>query len=93
MHVAAALADYDKVVELLDGETDSDLVHIRDDNGWQAIHEAARAGSVPILQFLIQSGADLNARTKSGGSVLWWAKETLEPDHEAIQFLESMGAV
>ena len=50
------------------------------------------------IQLLVERGGDVNARTKgpsgadTGGSVLYWALEYYDEDHELIQFLESRGA-
>ncbi len=37
-------------------------------------------------------GADIGAKTNEGGTVLWWAKHELKPNHEVIYYLESIGA-
>jgi len=66
-----------------------------DHNGWQPIHEAARAGNVKVVEYLIEEGgADVNMRTNfgRGGSPLYWARTSLDEDHEVIPKLQSYGA-
>jgi hypothetical protein len=43
-------------------------------------------------RYLVDKGANIGAKTKGGGTVLWWAKRILEPGHEVIQYLEQLGA-
>ena len=37
-------------------------------------------------------GSDINAMTKDGGSVLWWAKNSLDGHDSVITYLEELGA-
>jgi prolyl 4-hydroxylase len=84
-------------VDLLAAELSKqkDLVHAKDANDWTPLHEGARAGHLPVVKLLIEHGADVNAKTGggSGGTPLWWARQTLEEDHEVISFLEEIGAL
>lgn len=93
LHVAAAIGDIDEVRRLLtDGDIDhSDLLHARDINDWQAIHEAARSGHLEVVEFLVAMGADVTAKTDRGGTPLWWAKK-MKVKQEVIDFLENIGA-
>lgn len=43
----------------------TDIIHARDENGWQAIHEAARGGYTDIVKYLVELGADVTAQTIS----------------------------
>jgi ankyrin repeat protein len=71
-----------------------DIVNQKDKNGWTPLHEGARGGHLEVVKYLIASGADANATTSStGGTVLWWAKKTLDANHPVIEFLESLGAL
>lgn len=49
LHEAASAGEYAEVVRLL-GNQDTDMLNARDENGWQAIHEAARSGSLDIVK-------------------------------------------
>jgi ankyrin repeat protein len=100
LHVAASDGDLDTVVLILSsfesgsvsGSDNYDMLHARDANDWQAIHEAATAGHLEVLKYLVDKGADVGAMTKEGGSVLWWAKKSLEKDDPVIAYLEEIGA-
>jgi hypothetical protein len=87
---AAARNDLDTVQSLL--EKNIHDIHTADRNGWQAIHEAVRAGHTKMVKLLISNGADMGAKTENGGSPLWWAKRTLPRGHPTINYLESIGA-
>jgi hypothetical protein len=46
------------------------------------------------VKFLVENGADINARTSTyGGTALWLAKQKHQDGHPLIVFLESMGAL
>lgn len=66
----------------------------KDRNGWQPIHEAARGGHLNSIEFLLENGADLNARTHKGSGVspLKIAREALGNEHAVVKFLEDLGA-
>ena len=49
LHEAASNGEYEEVVRLL-GNQDTDMLNARDENGWQAIHEATRSGSLEIVK-------------------------------------------
>ena len=74
---------------------DKSQINMKDANGWTALHEAGRAGHHEVVKYLHQNGADINARTGfgSGGSVMWWAKRSLDADHPVIKYLEEAGAL
>ncbi len=71
---------------------DNDLLQRRDENGWQVVHEAVRAGHADVVRYLVEHGADIGATTNNGGNLLWWARRTLDEDHEVIRYLVSIGA-
>lgn len=71
-------------------------VHQADENGWMPLHEAARAGHLEVVQTLLEHGANIDARTgarQDGGSVLYWAKTFLGPEHAVVAYLENLGAL
>lgn len=92
LHVAAAAGNLASVVQLLSREGSSDLLRARDENGWQAIHEAARSGHLDIVKYFVEKGADVSAETTNGETVMWWARRYLPSDHEMIAYLTSMNA-
>jgi hypothetical protein len=61
------------------------------------MQEAVRTGNLNNVELLVSSGADVNARStlKSGGfggSILYWALEFYDDDHDIVQLLKSWGA-
>ena len=70
-----------------------EMINAPDNNGWQPIHEAARADAQDCVQLLIENGANINARTNSGrgGSPLHWAKSKA-PNGKTVTLLEDLGA-
>lgn len=74
-------------------EADVSILFTADGNGWQPIHEAARAGNTEVLEYLIEKGADVNARTNfgKGANPVWWAEETRGVDHASANMLRKAG--
>ena len=57
------------------------------------LHEGARSGHIEIVRYLVENGADFNAKTgASGGTALYYAKQKFDADHPVVAFLESLGA-
>lgn len=47
-----------------------------------------------MVKYLVENGADINARPKgAGGTALYFAKQEFDSDHPVVSFLESMGAL
>lgn len=90
----AARGDLDGLVKMLkDGSAkNSVLLHSRDDNGWQAVHEAVRSGCLDCVRYLVESGADVGSKVEGGGAALWIARNTLNEDHETVAYLVEIGA-
>ena len=64
------------------------------DLGFQPIHEAVREGHLEVVEFLIENGADINARTSQGlgSSVFNIAKNFLDRDDPVYALLAKLGA-
>ena len=97
LHIAASRGDLVTVQRMLNAvgvvegsasASESDILFARDVNGWQAVHEAARGGHLSVLVYLVSKGADLTAKTKGGGSVLYWARRSLNENHPVIKYLK-----
>jgi prolyl 4-hydroxylase len=92
-HKAAAFGDVERLMML--AKRSKLNLHRKDVNGWQPIHEAARAGNKEVVELLIKHGVQKDARTghrEDGCSPLNIAMRSLDADHEVILFLMSIGA-
>jgi prolyl 4-hydroxylase len=70
-HHAAAHGDIERLEAL--AKVNRKALHLKDENGWQPIHEAVRGLHKDAVELLIKHGADKNARTGAdgrGGSAL-----------------------
>jgi hypothetical protein len=86
--------DLEKVSEIV--RKQKELIRKRDKNGWEPIHEAARAGKRDSIELLLSHSADINARTgvdEKGGSVLFWAMRYNDPDGDFVSYLREKGAI
>lgn len=84
-HIAAAEKDLIGLHDI--ASYDINLLFSKDNNGWQPIHEAARSGSLEVVQFLVDHGADRNAKTYNGLSVLDIVQEYWGSAHELYEYL------
>jgi Ankyrin repeats (3 copies) len=92
-HQAAAQND---LVELANvAAQDHEMLLSADRNGWQPIHEAARAGHAEAVAFLVEHGADVNALTspESGLTPLAIAVWANSKDHPVARALISLGGM
>ena len=92
-HTAAAAGDLVRVSKV--AKKDGKALHKKDANGWQPLHEAVRAGHLDIVRFLIENGADKDARVGSSGdgfSPLNLALATHPASHPVCQYLLGIGA-
>ena len=92
LHHFALAGDVEKMKEALTKQ--ADLVNVRDKNGWQALHEAVRAGTFEIVQMLLDKGAEVNTRTgktESGHTPLDLAKRFHGDTHEIAKLLQARG--
>lgn len=92
-HIAAATGDVDRLAEI--ALEDERLLHHKDHNGWQPIHEAARSGQKEAIEFLVKAGADINARTNNGkgNTPLNLAFKKHGGSHPVSAYLISLGAL
>lgn len=94
LHHYSLAGDYDKVKRTLDQH--EDLVNVRDENGWSALHEAVRSGATEVVKLLIERGAEVNGRTGPRGygeSPLAMAKKFLGLNHDITKHLQELGAM
>ena len=90
-HDAAGDGDLNALIEI--AKEDLNALHMEDMNGWQPIHEAARSGHIDVVEFLAAQGADVNARTKAGQSVLQLVADYWGQEHTLYGYLEELGAL
>ena len=92
-HVAAADGDIATLIAL--AQKDKELLHAKDENGWQPLHEAVRAGHTHVVKMLLEHNADINSRTHfgAGRSPLNLAITSLSEEHPLIDFLIENGAL
>ncbi|KAJ1441573.1 hypothetical protein B484DRAFT_304358, partial [Ochromonadaceae sp. CCMP2298] len=84
---AASDGDFDQLKRLLDTQH-IHLIHNKDENEWQLLHEAVRSGSLDTVKLLIDLGADTSEKVLSGGAAMWIAKHYLEEDHPVTKYLK-----
>jgi prolyl 4-hydroxylase len=92
-HAAAATGDIYRLHKV--AKRNKEALYQKDVNGWQPVHEAARAGHTDVVKLLLQHGVEMDARTGQkgdGGSVLNLALEFLGEDHDLVQYLRSICA-
>jgi prolyl 4-hydroxylase len=92
-HSAARAGDIDTLLEI--AQEDSKTLHMPDENGWQPLHEAVRSGHVDIVHFLLEQGADINARTNDGigGTPLWWSMNNHDQPHPVVDLIRDLGGL
>jgi len=92
-HEAAIEGDVEQLEKL--AKEKRHLLHEKDVNGWQPIHEAARAGHKDVVEKLIGYGANMNERTNhgEGSTPLDLAIAHHGDSHPLSQYLKSLGAL
>lgn len=71
-------------------------VNLPDHEGYTPLHHAASRGDVPLIEYLVERGADVMAVSRRGQSTADMANgavQRVEPFPEALALLESLGAV
>lgn len=101
-HVAADLGDISALRSLLSRQTsnyanfDSNPLNEPDYNGWRPLHEAARSGRTEAVEFLLDHGAYVNARTGhkgEGSTALRLVVEKFGREYELARLLVERGGV
>ena len=66
----------------------------RDDQGWQVLHQGVAGGNDEVVHFLLEQGADINARTFVGGETPLRIAERKFGFHSSLaRYLKSMGGL
>lgn len=90
IHQAAASGDLDKVKALL--KADATLVNARDENGSTPLHMACLRYKVAVANYLLDNGADVNARNKWEQTPLHGANGVFGQDYDLIKRMIEIGA-
>ena len=90
-HQMASRGDLDILQDIV--TKDPHWILARDVHGWTLLHEAARSGNVPVCQYLLDLGAELNAQTNRGSTALYEAERHHGASSPIVQFLTLRGAV
>mmetsp|Transcript_20738 Transcript_20738/g.29567 ORF Transcript_20738/g.29567 Transcript_20738/m.29567 type:complete len:453 (+) Transcript_20738:31-1389(+) len=91
-HLFASSNDLAKLRLLV--KKNPEVLHAEDSNGWQPLHEAARAGHYGVVKFLLENNANINHRTNEGAGLtsLELAMDHLSPENPVIELLQDYGA-
>ena len=88
LHSAIAKGDYASAMKMIEGGVD---IEMKDPGaGASALHYAVMKGALPMVGLLLQRGADVNSRTKSGTTPLHTA--VLYGHFEVAEYLLEKGA-
>jgi len=93
-HIAAKTGSLQALRVLARTDEGAQMLHVRDRNDWTPLHEGVRLGDLQVVDFLVDQGVDINARTQGGRgfSPLWLAQATHGPDHHVTVRLRELGA-
>jgi hypothetical protein len=72
---------------------DKSVVNARDANGWTPLHESVRGGHMDAIKLLVEHGADVNLKTNTDATALWWARKQWGEESAIYELLSSLGAV
>ena len=82
-------------VKYLVGELGVD-VNVRDADGYSAVHNAAGRGDNPVIEYLVEHGADVTVVSRRGQTTVDMAngpQQRVQPFPETMALLESLGAI
>jgi ankyrin repeat protein len=71
-------------------------VNIRDADGYSAVHNAAARGDNPVIELLVEHGADVTFVSRRGQTTVDMAngpQQRVQPFPETMALLEGLGAV
>eukprot|EP00339_Tiarina_fusa_P001681 CAMPEP_0116998590 /NCGR_PEP_ID=MMETSP0472-20121206/1610_1 /TAXON_ID=693140 ORGANISM="Tiarina fusus, Strain LIS" /NCGR_SAMPLE_ID=MMETSP0472 /ASSEMBLY_ACC=CAM_ASM_000603 /LENGTH=547 /DNA_ID=CAMNT_0004697791 /DNA_START=170 /DNA_END=1809 /DNA_ORIENTATION=+ len=74
-------------------ERDPKFIDAQDEMGWQPIHEAARGGHIETIHYLLERGADVNARNLHGATPMYIAASFNGHESDVVRFLHGRGAL
>ena len=87
-HYAAGNGNLEKLKTI--AKKRKDAIFQPDWRGHQPIHEAARRGHMEVVKWLIDQGADINAKTTKGMDVLELVEHHLGEDHPMYELLANI---
>ena len=87
---AATAGDANRVREIL--SADSDLVNAYGDDGWTPLHVAAFFGHVQAAELLLESGADIHARSHNLMDNMPLHAAVIGHSRDLVQYLLDCGA-
>lgn len=90
-HQAAQTGDAETLRSIV--EELGHLIDAKDSNGWTPLHEGARGGHIEVVKLLVDKGANINEKTKNGGTPLYWSIENNGEDHPVSELLASLGGI
>mmetsp|Transcript_20580 Transcript_20580/g.23857 ORF Transcript_20580/g.23857 Transcript_20580/m.23857 type:complete len:473 (-) Transcript_20580:131-1549(-) len=90
-HKAAKSGDVKHLKEII--EKMNEYVNEKDSNGWTPLHEGARGGHKDVVQLLLEQGANINEKTYTGETPLWWAEKIHGEEHSLVKLLRDLGAL
>jgi ankyrin repeat protein len=70
-------------------------VNVRDHDGYSAVHHAAARGHNPLIEYLVEKGADVTFVSRRGQTTVDMAngpQQRVQPFPETIALLEGLGA-
>ena len=90
IHTAAAAGDLNKVRALI--EADPTLLESKDNDGNTPLIAACKTLQVAVANFLIDKGANVNAKGMLGGTPLLWMRKDKDESFDLVQRLIAKGA-